>query len=401
MPLVVSNRRRLVPLAGVAACVLALAGAALAGGSAAAQARPSAAAAAALRITTLAPGVTFRHDSFRNNRGRTVEAVLLQARLGRHVTLQARTPQQLIGRQRQPLSVLAKRAGAIAGINGDFFDLFSDTSPPRGGVINAGRVLKSPRPNRLANLYVRTDGKAAIGAIPYDYSISRAAKTGRRAVTHAIYSLNSPDDAVNDHLVFITSALASGDLARGCEVVSGRTVAGVSTVTALTRTRSISRPAAGTWAIAGCYSSADWLRNDLRVGDRVAVSLLYPKGRPVVAIGGRRELVRNGAAFDDPTGSELSSWGPNPETFACVSKDGLTVLLGAIDGRTRNSVGVTYDQLTAYLLRLKCWSGVVFDGGGSTEMVAKLPGASAVTVQNHPAAGEERKIPDALVVVTK
>src|SRR4051794_17194391 len=98
MPLVVSNRRRLAPLAGVAACVLALAGAALAGGSSAAQARPSAAAAAALRITTLAPGVTFRHDSFRNNRGRTVEAVLLQARLGRHVTLQARTPQQLIGR---------------------------------------------------------------------------------------------------------------------------------------------------------------------------------------------------------------------------------------------------------------------------------------------------------------
>lgn len=389
-------RRRLVPLA----CVLALgAGAAVAGGgSATAQTRT---AAATSSVTTLAPGVTYWRDSFRNSRGRTVEAVLLQAKLGRHVTLQARTPGQLIGLQRQTLSALAKRAGAIGGINGDFFDLYSDTAPPRGGVINNSRVLKSPRLNRLANLYVRADGHAAIGAVPYVYSLSRAATTGRRAVTHSIYSLNSADDATNDHVVLINSTLASGDLYRGCEVASGHTVKGVQSITALARTRSVARPATGTWGLAACGSSADWLRANLRAGDRVTVSVSYPKGRPVVAIGGRRELVRNGLAYDDPTGSALSSWGPNPETFACVSKDGLTVLLGAIDGRVRTSVGVTYDQLTTYLLHLKCWSGVVFDGGGSTEMVAKLPGASTLRVLNHPAAGAERPIPDALVVVTK
>lgn len=389
-------RRRLVPLA----CVLALGvGAALAGGgSAAAQART---AATRSSITTLAPGVTSWRESFRNSRGRTVQAVLLQAKLGRHVTLQARTPGQLIGLQRQTLSTLAKRAGALGGVNGDFFDLWSDTSPPRGGVINNGRVLKSPRPNRLANLYVRADGRAVIGAVPYAYSVSRAATTGRRAVTHSIYSINSADDAVNDHVVFISPALASGDLYRGCEVASGHTVNGGQSITALTRTHSLTRPATGTWALAGCGSSADWLRANLRAGDRVTVTMTYPKGKPVMAIGGRRELVRNGLAYDDPTGAELSSWGPNPETFACVSKDGLTVLLGAIDGRIRTSVGVTYDQLTEYMLRLKCWSGVVFDGGGSTEMVAKLPGASTLSVLNHPAAGAERPIPDALVVVTK
>ena len=389
-------RRRLVPLA----CVLALgAGAAVAGGgSATAQTRT---AAATSSVTTLAPGVTYWRDSFRNSRGRTVEAVLVQAKLGRHVTLQARTPGQLIGLPRQTLSTLAKRAGAIAGVNGDFFDLYSDTAPPRGGVINNSRVLKSPRLNRLANLYVRADGHAAIGAIPYVYTLSRAATSGRRAVTRAIYSLNDADDAVNDRLVFISPNLAGGELYRGCEVASGHTVKGVQSITALNRARSLTRPAAGVWALAGCGSTADWLRANLRVGDRATVALSYPKGRPVVAIGGRRELVRNGVAYDDPTGSELSSWGPNPETFACVSKDGLTVLLGAVDGRVRTSVGVTYDQLTDYLLRLKCWSGVVFDGGGSTEMVAKLPGASTVSVLNHPAAGSERAIPDALVVVTK
>lgn len=390
MPVVRPVHRRAVALACVAALGL---GATLAGGAA-----PAGAAAAGR--TTLATGVTYWRDSFVNARGHTVTAVLLQARLGRHVALRARTPGGVIGAPRQPLSLLANRVKAVAGINGDFFDLFSDTSAPRGGVIDHGRVLKSPRPNRLANLYVRADGKAVIGAIPYDYSITRAASSGRLVATHRIYSLNSTDDALNDHLVFVDHALAGGELDRGCVVAAGHTVSGVSTITSVVGARSVSRPASGSWAVAGCDSTADWLRNHLRAGDRVTVSLQYPKGRPVVAIGGRRELVRNGVAYDDPTGSPLSTWGPNPETFACASKDGLTVLLGAIDGRIRTSAGVTYDQLTAYMLRLKCWSGVVFDGGGSTEMVAKLPGRSSVSILNHPAAGAERNIPDALVVTT-
>jgi hypothetical protein len=391
-----SVRRRLVPLAAVLAVG---AGAVLAGGAPADATVTAGAARSA--VTTLAPGVTYWRDSWVNGRGHTVRAVLLQAKLGAHVALQARTPGQSIGLPRQPLSALVKHSGAIAGVNGDFFDLFSDASPPRGGVINNGRVLKSPRPGRLSNLYVRSDGHAAIGAIPYAYSLTRAATSGRRAVTHAIFSLNSPDDAVSDHLVFINPTLAGGRLDRGCEVVTGHLVKGVNSVTALLRARSVSRPVSGAWALAGCGSTADWLRANLRVRDRVTLTLAYPKGKPVTAIGGRRELVRNGRAYDDPTGSELSTWGPNPETFGCVSKDGLTVLLGAVDGRIRTSAGVTYDQLTSYLLRLKCWSGVVFDGGGSTEMVAKLPGSSNVSVLNTPAAGAERNIPDALVVVTK
>ena len=360
----------------------------------AAPARPVAGARA---TTRLAPGVTLWHDHFRNDRGRPERAVLVRARLGRHVTLQVRTPGQVIGLERATLSSMARRAGAVAGINGDFFDLTSNAAVPRGVVINGGRVLKSPRPNRLANLYVRADGHAAIGAIAYAYSITRPATTDRPAVTHAVYSINSLDDAVNDHLVYVDHDDAGGYLERGCVVVRGA----ASTVLSVAPAGSIARPAAGGWALAGCWGVADWLRANLRAGDRLNLSTRYPAGRPLVAIAGRRQLVRDGAAFDDPTGAPLSTWGRNPETFACVSRDGLTVLLGAIDGRRRDSVGVTYDQLTAYLLRLKCWSGLVLDGGGSTELVARRPGHRAVSVLNHPADGAERLIADALVVTTR
>jgi len=349
---------------------------------------------------TLAPGVTTWRDSWHNARGRQVQAVLLQARLGRHVALQARTPGQLIGLNRNTLTSMARRAGAVAGVNADFFDFTTDAAVPRGAVIKGGRVLKSPRANRLANLYVRADGHAAVGAIDFAYSVTRPATAGRPSVTRRIHSINAIDDALNDRLVYVDHEDVGGYVDRGCAIAAGRTVAGTSTVAAVTRTDSVTRPVVGGWALVGCAGAADWLRANLRAGDQVRLTLSYPKGTPLVAVTGRRELVRNGAAFDDPTGPPLSTWGPNPETFGCVSKDGLTVLLGAIDGRERDSAGVTYTQLTDYMLRLHCWSGLVFDGGGSTELVARLPGHATATVQNHPAGGEERRIADALVVVT-
>jgi exopolysaccharide biosynthesis protein len=38
------------------------------------------------------------------------------------------------------------------------------------------------------------------------------------------------------------------------------------------------------------------------------------------------------------------------------------------------------------------------DGGGSTTLVARAPGASAVTVRNHPSGGAERPVPNGVGV---
>jgi exopolysaccharide biosynthesis protein len=74
------------------------------------------------------------------------------------------------------------------------------------------------------------------------------------------------------------------------------------------------------------------------------------------------------------------------------------VLLGVVDGRSADSYGVTYAQLTNYLKALKCWSGMVFDGGGSSTLVARLPGATQTTVRNVPSDGRLREVADGLYV---
>jgi hypothetical protein len=239
----------------------------------------------------------------------------------------------------------------------------------------------------------------AIGAIQFNGQFTRLAATGRPALTHRIYSVNTLDDAINGKVTLVTPDDVGGELDDDCVVVHGSTVGSVRTVTSVVYRTRIGRPPAGRWALVGCWNAADWLHANLRKGDHLRTSLTFPNGTPQAAVTGRRVLVRNGRVFDDPTGSTLSTSGPNPESFACVSKDGLTLLLGEVDGRLYNSVGLTFKQLTDYMLQLKCWTGVVLDGGGSAEMVARLPGHSSVSVLNRPSDGWERRIADSLVVV--
>jgi hypothetical protein len=123
----------------------------------------------------------------------------------------------------------------------------------------------------------------------------------------------------------------------------------------------------------------------------------FTNGTPLAAISGAQVLRLNGHTYDDPTGFKLGP-GPNPETFACASKSGASVLFGVLDGRSSVSYGVTYGELTTYMAALKCWSGMVFDGGGSSTLVARLPGGTQTTVRNVPSDGPLRPIADGLFV---
>lgn len=46
-------------------------------------------------------------------------------------------------------------------------------------------------------------------------------------------------------------------------------------------------------------------------------------------------------------------------------------------------------------------SAVNLDGGGSTTLVARDPGAAAATVRNHPSGGVERPVPNAIGVFSR
>jgi exopolysaccharide biosynthesis protein len=121
-------------------------------------------------------------------------------------------------------------------------------------------------------------------------------------------------------------------------------------------------------------------------------------GAPIAAlVDGAQILVKDGKGYRDPRAHVIQDH--HAETFACVSRDSRHLLLGTVDMRDwRTEAGVTMNQLRTYLLGKKCWSAMAFDGGGSATLDYRLPSSSSVVTVNHPADGQERRIPDALLV---
>jgi hypothetical protein len=349
----------------------------------------------------LARGVTVWRVSFHNDAGKTVRGVLMHVYLGTPgVSINAGSPRQVLGATRSTVAAQADASHAIGGINGDFFDPTTSVAVPRAVLIRSSGLRKTPRLSWQANFYVDTTGRAHIGAIGFQGLVSRAAVGGRLAATRRLFSVNNVADISRGHLVLMTSQLlAPLGLPGGCTTVLGTEAGGVRTISAVvTGLGWLPRLARTWWGLVGCGDSGSWLSSSLRVGDTVSMSLGFPDGLPRAAVGGGQVLVSGGAAYADPDRPSLDPGNRNPETFACVSADGLGVLFGVLDGRSRASAGVTYAELTKYLLRLKCYSGMVLDGGGSSTMVAKLPGRGSNSVMNVPSDGRPRRVADGLYV---
>ena len=86
----------------------------------------------------------------------------------------------------------------------------------------------------------------------------------------------------------------------------------------------------------------------------------------------------------------------HPRTVVGVSRDGGTLTLLTVDGRSKASVGMTLVEIAERLRRLGVWNAMNFDGGGSTAMVL---GRTLVNVPSDSAG--ERAVGNALLVVRR
>lgn len=348
---------------------------------------------------TLAPGVTLRHVST-ESAGASEQVTLLDIDL-RRAGVDATSPGGVVGSERATVKAQTNARHAIAGVNADFFSLRKHAASPRGVLVASGRMLKSPAAPRNANLVIRrtkSGAVASIGPVPFTGSVERI-REGERSRTRSLTTVNSLVSARAGGLTLLTPSLAASSLPRSCVLATGTVVHGVWSTRSVRSTDATPHLVRGTWGLLSCAGNgARWIRSSLRRGDTVRVTDAITGGSPWSAVSGGSVLVRNGKAWHDPLGERLPYPGRNAETFACTGRSGRRLTLGTVDGYTRRSAGVTYRELTSYLLGLGCWSGMVLDGGGSTTLVAQLPGSSRATVQNVPADNPARPVADTLVV---
>jgi exopolysaccharide biosynthesis protein len=91
----------------------------------------------------------------------------------------------------------------------------------------------------------------------------------------------------------------------------------------------------------------------------------------------------------------------SPLTAVSLSRDGRHAALVVFDGRHAGplkSVGLTHAEAARYLLAHGAYQAMLFDSGGSSEMVARLPGQDGVSVINWPSDGHEMRVANGLFV---
>jgi len=135
----------------------------------------------------------------------------------------------------------------------------------------------------------------------------------------------------------------------------------------------------------------------LTVGQRVDLTLSGGDRWSGVyqAISGPDAVLSNGTVTTNPF-VKVTNY---PSTIVGVKSDGTCVMV-QIDGRGMGgSHGVSAIQCGTYMKSLGCVNALMFDGGGSSEMVGVINGTSKVF--NNPSDGSERQIGTSLLIVQK
>jgi MYXO-CTERM domain-containing protein len=103
-------------------------------------------------------------------------------------------------------------------------------------------------------------------------------------------------------------------------------------------------------------------------------------------VSGRPQVVKDGVVLaSDP--ADVACNVRNPRTSAGLSRDGRTLYLAVVDGRTDISDGMKCTELGALMAGLGAWNALNYDGGGSSTMWLAKSG-----VVNDPSDGVQRVV---------
>ena len=295
-------------------------------------------------------------------------------------------------------SSMAHRTGAVAGVNCDFFQIYA-SGRPLGMVVIDGRLVKSPDPTWNADLWVRHDGSIGIGTETYAGTVTDGA-TGAAA---AISTVNAVDALAGDALVRVTPDLGTPSPVPASTVAAGHldpdgTTLVVDSVTA--GVTDLAQLAPGTEELVGSGARAQWLTQNVHVGDHLAVSeKIGPDSDVVQALSGGAVLVQNGQRAVPLTGPGENNV-DNPVTAVGVTQDGKHAVFAAFDGHQPEDTaqGLTRPQIAGWMMQHGAYNAILFDSGGSTQMVGRLPGQTQASVLNVPSDGHERPVANGLFI---
>jgi exopolysaccharide biosynthesis protein len=338
-----------------------------------------------LRLESTAPGVAFAQYSITTENGPlAVNALMVDPR---EPTLRFDTAiaEDHIISNGERTSAMGVRTHAIAGVNGDYFDI-GRTYEPQGMLIRSGELLRGPT-DRYA-LIIRRDGTVAF---------AQFRMVGTATTAHGAFPVTQFNNWPAGDVTVITP-----DFGKVLPAWPGITFAELRQLSAPGH-YVVERVVPMTTAIPIAFGLAfgPRLKGTLpKPGDRITLTykLDPPADGAIAGIGGGPLLLKDGAWYEDPHAPAPDERDVRWPVIALARLADDTLLLVAVDGRhPETSIGMTRPEFAEMLQRLGANDAMALDSGGSVTLVARVPGDENVSVRNRPSdSSYERWVSDGL-----
>lgn len=282
--------------------------------------------------------------------------------------------------------MLARTKHAVAGVNGDFFDI-GDTGAPLGvGRDRQRGPLNGPRAGWNNAFYFDKHDHPQIGVLPMMPLVKERPKL-------VLTNVNSPSvrpggvGAYNRQWGLTSGYRITDGQSRDVRMVlirEGKVIQNRAKLPSGTKINGVMLVGRG----AGAKALASF-----RPGTAAHVRWRL-EGTPRMAITGNAFLVRGGKikAVDD---REM-----HPRTAIGIDRDAKTLLFLVVDGRQKFSRGYTMVELAKKMIELGAEEALNLDGGGSSTMMAKGRGG-LLKVINRPSDGFQRSVANGIEITYK
>ncbi|MFC8090011.1 phosphodiester glycosidase family protein [Streptomyces sp. NPDC057301] len=376
-----------------------------------------AAPAGAAQGTPVGPGVSYDEFDIAAARGTAHAHVLTIDLRNPRVRLDLLHPGAVAARA--TISEQATAQGAVAGVNGDFFNIsevqhpgVQATGASVGPAVARGQALKGAVPNgqrfgpplppgtSTEDVFgLGVDRRARLDDLSLDGSIrtpeGRLPLRGLNQYALPVGSIGAFTAKWGSVSRVRATCGTDTDRAAPCSTDTYEVTVRRGRVVSTADTPGSGPIAADTTVLVGREAGAQQLRKFFE-GERVRVRhrLVASESRVPFrfALGGYPVL------DDGQPLPGLDNRTSAVRTAVGIADNGRRLLLLALDGAPEYRTGLTIAEVASVMRELGSVDAFSLDGGGSSTLVARAPGAGAVSVRNHPSDGVERPVPNGIGV---
>lgn len=306
---------------------------------------------------------------------------------------------------------MANLTGAVAGTNGDFFNTQAE-GVPMGAEIAKGVLMSSPQLETPGyyNFAITADNKPVVDMFSFQGQIQTAdgAVFSLNGVNKSYYQTEAPTvHHSQDNSIFIyTSAWGSNSRAvtRNADLIEVLVQNNIITQFAPKGTLSMIPPVDG-YIIRAEGTGAQFVREHMIIGQPITANYGIIPADPTktydpktfkMLIGGQTILVDDGkpAAYSR-TSAQINGY--RSRTGVGYSQDQRYAYMITAEA-SDDSAGASLAEFQQIMIAAGVWKGMNLDGGGSTQLVARPLGETAVQVVNQTENNSERRVVNGLGV---